>query len=185
MAGRLVFLCGSLRISALNSQLNAEDAEIRREPQRRAYVMKFFLTFILLATFSFLAAPRPEPSLVGRWRVQFTLSAKDEKNLIFEAKPKGSGVLHLLDTGPDNKPVPEPQPAVWSAITEKRVSFAANVELPLGTCCREAGTLIFKGTYTSHDSIKGKTIFIATTTDEENFVGYRTDVGAFTATRER
>jgi hypothetical protein len=146
--------------------------------------MKFFLTFILLATFSFLVVPRPEPGLTGRWRVKFTLSAKDEKNLILEARPKGSGVFHLLDTGPDNKPVPEPQPAVWSEITEKRVSFAANVELPLGTCCREAGTLIFKGTYTSDDSIKGRTIFIATTTDEENFIGYRTDVGTFTATRE-
>jgi hypothetical protein len=147
--------------------------------------MKFFLTFFLLAAFSILIAPRPEPSLTGgRWRVKFTLSAKEEKNLIFEAKPKGSGVFHLLDTAPDNKPVPNPQPAVWTEITEKRVSFAANVELPLGTCCREAGTLIFKGTYTSDDSIKGRAIFIATTTDEENFIGYRTDVGTFTATRE-
>ena len=146
--------------------------------------MKFFLTFVLLATFSILVAPQAKPGLTGRWRVKFTLSAKDEKNLIFEAKPKGSGVFHLLDTGPDNKPVPEPLPAVWSEITEKRVSFAANVELPLGTCCREAGTVIFKGTYTSDDSIKGRTIFIATTTDEENFIGYRSDVGTFTATRE-
>jgi hypothetical protein len=146
--------------------------------------MKFFLIFVLLATFSILVAPQPEPSLTGRWRVRFTLSAKDEKNLIFEAKEKGSGVFLLLDTGPDNKPVPDPQPAVWTELTEKRVSFASNVELPLGTCCREAGTLIFKGTYTSDNSIKGRAIFIATTTDEENFIGYRSDVGTFTATRE-
>jgi hypothetical protein len=143
--------------------------------------MRFLLIVVLLAIVSPL---RPDPTLTGRWHVKFTLSAKDEKNLIFEAKPKGTAVFLLLDTGPDNKPVPDPQPAVWSEISEKRVSFASNVELPLGTCCREAGTLIFKGTYTSDNSIKGRAIFIATTTDEENFIGYRSDVGTFTATRE-
>jgi hypothetical protein len=46
------------------------------------------------------------------------------------------------------------------------------------------GTLIFKGTYDGDNSIKGRAIFIASTTDEENFIGYRSDVGTFTATRE-
>lgn len=146
--------------------------------------MKFFFTLVLLAIFTSFVGARPEPNLSGRWHVKFSLSAKDEKNLIFEAKPKGNGTLMLLDTGPDNKPVPDPQPAVWSEITEKRVNITANVELPLGTCCREAGTLIFKGTFASDNLIKGRTIFIATSTDEENFIGFRSDVGTFTATRE-
>ena len=151
--------------------------------------MKFFLALTVLTALLTLAGSQTQskpdgPTLSGRWRVKFSLSAKDEKNLIFEARTKGSGAFVLLDTGPDNKPVPDPQPAVWSQITEGRVSFAGNVELPLGTCCREAGTLIFKGTFASGNSIKGRTIFIATTTDEENFIGYRSDVGAFTATRE-
>jgi hypothetical protein len=131
-----------------------------------------------------LVGSKSEPTLTGRWRVNFSLVETKNKNLIFEVKPKGSGTFFLLDTGPDDKPVSEPQPAVWSQIDNGQVSFAANVELPLGTCCREVGTLIFKGTYDSDNSIKGKTIFIASTTDEENFTGFRSSVGTFTATRE-
>jgi hypothetical protein len=142
--------------------------------------MKFLLAIILLAAMASL----PDAKLTGRWRVKFSLVETPNKNLIFEAKPKGSGTFLLLDTGPDNKPVPDPLPAVWSEIDNGRVSFAANVEMPLGTCCREVGTLIFKGTYAADGSIKGKTIFIASTTDEENFIGFRSSTGTFTATRE-
>jgi hypothetical protein len=149
--------------------------------------MKFFLSFLIpilfVATTSLAGSPT-EPKLTGRWRVNFSLVETKNKNLIFEVKPKGSGLVLLLDTGPDDKPVPDPQPAVWSQIDNGRVSFAANVELSLGTCCREVGTLIFKGTYASDNSIKGRAIFIASTTDEENFIGYRSSVGSFTATRE-
>jgi len=146
--------------------------------------MKFFFALILIAATTSLLAPPPEPKLTGRWRVKFSLVQTKDKNLIFEAKPKGSGAFLLLDTGPDDKPVADPLPAVWSEIDNGRVSFAGNVELPLGTCCREVGTLIFKGTYAGENSIKGRAIFIASTTDEENFIGYRSDVGTFTATRE-
>ncbi len=146
--------------------------------------MKFCLALILLAATTTLVASSPEPKLTGRWRVKFSLVQTKDKNLIVDVKPKGSGAFLLLDTGPDDKPVPDPLPAVWSEIDNGRVSFAGNVELPLGTCCREVGTLIFKGTYAGDNSIKGRAIFIASTTDEENFIGYRSDVGTFTATRE-
>jgi hypothetical protein len=146
--------------------------------------MKFFFAFILIAATTTLLTSPPEPKLTGRWRVKFSLVQTKDKNLIFEAKPKGSGAFRLLDTAPDDKPVADPLPAVWSEIDNGRVSFAGNVELPLGTCCREVGTLIFKGTYDGDNSIKGRAIFIASTTDEENFIGYRSDVGTFTATRE-
>jgi len=146
--------------------------------------MKFLLAIILLTTVAPLFGSQPEPTLSGRWRVKFSLVETPNKNLIFEVKQKGSGTFSLLDTGPDNKSVPDPLPAVWSEIDNGRVTFAGNVEMPLGTCCREVGTLIFKGTYASGNSIKGKTIFIASTTDEENFIGYRSSTGTFTATRE-
>jgi hypothetical protein len=146
--------------------------------------MKFFLAVILIAATTTLAASPPQQKLTGRWRVNFSLVQTKDKNLIFEVRPKGSGAFRLLNTGPDDKPVADPQPAVWSEIDDARVSFAGNVELPLGNCCREVGTLIFKGTFTGDNTIKGRAIFIATTTDEENFIGYRSDVGAFTATRE-
>jgi len=146
--------------------------------------MKFFLAVILIAATTTPPASPPEQKLTGRWHVKFSLVQTKDKNLIFEVKRKGSGAFRLLDTGPDDKPVADPLPAVWSEIDNGRVSFAGNVELPLGTCCREVGTLIFKGTYSNDNSIKGRAIFIASTTDEENFIGYRSDVGTFTATRE-
>jgi hypothetical protein len=146
--------------------------------------MKFFLAIILLATVAPLFDSTPEPKLSGRWRVNFSLVETKDKNLILEVKPKGSGTFLMLDTAPDNEPVADPLPAVWSEIDNGRVSFAGNVEMPLGTCCREVGTLIFKGTYASDNLIKGKTIFIASTTDEENFIGFRSSTGTFTAKRE-
>ena len=127
---------------------------------------------------------RASQSLTGRWRVKFDLSGVGEKNLILETTSPGAATFLPLDTEPENKPLASPLPAVWSELTNKRVTFAGNVELPLGTCCREVGTLIFKGTFASDHSITGKAIFIASTVDEENFNGFRSTVGTFTATRD-
>lgn len=154
--------------------------------------MKFFLVLTLLSAVLTLAGSQgslPQsttdgPTLNGRWRVKFSLVGTEEKNAVFEAKAKGAGTLLFLDTGPDNKPIAEPLPAVWSELTNRRVTFSGDVELPLGTCCRELGTLILKGTFASDNSIKGRAIFITSTTDEENFIGFRSTVGTFTATRE-
>jgi hypothetical protein len=119
----------------------------------------------------------------GNWRVKFNLSGIGEKNLIFNSQRAGSGSFLLLDTGPDGKPAPDPLPGVWSQTTNNRVNFSGEVELPLGTCCREVGTLILKGKFNSTDVIAGRAIFIASTEDEENFNGFRSTVGTFTATR--
>ena len=155
--------------------------------------MKLFLTLSLLGAALTLAGSQPSldqsktdgPTLNGRWRVKFSLVGTEEKNAVFEAKSKGAGTLLFLDTGPDNKPVAEPLPAVWSELTNDRVTFSGDVELALGNCCRELGTLILKGAFASGNSIKGRAIFITSTTDEENFIGFRSTVGTFTATRER
>lgn len=153
----------------------------------------FFASLVLLALFAVgvipfqserpQAAPAQSASLAGRWRVKFNLSGIGEKNLIFDAQARGAGSFLLLDAGPDNKPAATPVSAAWSDTTNNRVSFSGEVELPLGTCCREIGTLVFKGKQTSSDTITGKAIFIGITEDEENFNGYRSTVGSFTATR--
>jgi hypothetical protein len=119
----------------------------------------------------------------GRWRVKFALSGDAEKNLVFQAEAKGSGSFLLLDTGVDNKPVTTPQPAVWSQLTNDRVSFSGEVELPLGTCCREIGTLTFKGKFTSSNSISGKLVFVTSVDEEESHYKLRSLIGTFTATR--
>ena len=106
-----------------------------------------------------------------------------EKNLILVSKPGGIASFLLLDTGPDDKAVPGPQPAAWSQLTNGRVSFSGEAELPLGTCCRELGTLIFKGKFSSDNSLAGKVIFITNVDEDENPNKFRSLVGTFTATR--
>lgn len=121
--------------------------------------------------------------LAGRWQVKFTFAGRTQMNLIFDAQPKGNGTFLLLDTAADGKPEAAPRAATWVPTTNDRVSFSGEVELPIGDCCRETGSLIFKGKFGSNDALSGKIVFIASTEDEENGVGFRTMVGTFTATR--
>ena len=136
-----------------------------------------------------VAVPLPKSSataatkFVGRWRVKFIPRGGSERNLVFTARANGTGSFQLLDNGPDDKPVAALQPAAWSQLTNDRVSFSGEVELPIGTCCREIGTLIFKGKFVSRDSIAGKLIFVTSVEEEENPYGLRSLVGTFTAVR--
>ena len=123
-----------------------------------------------------------ETSFLGRWHLKFTLLGGSEKNLVLTSRGKGVGSFELLDTGPNNKSLPTPQPAIWSK-TLDNVSIAGDIELPIGTCCRETGTLIFKGKFVSDSSISGKLIFVTNTDDEESPFKLRSTIGTFTATR--
>lgn len=124
----------------------------------------------------------PPAKLNGRWHVKFTLSGI-EKNLTFDSKANGLGSFLLLDTGPDNKAVPDSVPAVWTQLTNDRVSFSGQAELPIGTCCREIGTLVFKGRFDSGNSLSGRFLFVTSVDEEESPYKYRSLVGTFTATR--
>ncbi len=121
------------------------------------------------------------PNLVGRWRVKFNLSGVGEKTLVLHAQAKGSGSILLLDTAPDGKPATASLPAAWSQTTANRLSFSGEAELPIGTCCREMGTLIFKGHFKPDGTISGAAIFVTGTVDVENHVGHRSLLGVFTA----
>ena len=120
--------------------------------------------------------------LEGRWHVTFKMDGL-EKNVIFEARANSSGSFKLLDTAVDDKPVAHPVPAVWSQLTNERVSFSGEAELPIGTCCREVGTMIFKGKYSSANTISGTLIFITSVDQEESAFKFRSEVGTFTANR--
>jgi len=144
------------------------------------------IVIILFMLTSVVAGQQVAPAsgkLTGRWQVSFALNGDAKKNLIFEPKAKGAGSFSLLDTGPDNKPVLDLVPAAWSELTNNRVSFSGEVELPLGTCCREFGTLMFKGKFESADSIKGTLIFVTSVDEEESPYKFHSAVGTFTATR--
>ena len=124
----------------------------------------------------------PETNLAGRWRVTFILAGV-KKNLIFDSRASGSGSFLLLDTGLDDKPVATPVPAAWSRTTNDRVSFSGEAELPIGTCCREIGTVIFKGRFESINSISGKVVFVTSVDDEESPLKLRSASGSFIASR--
>ncbi len=124
----------------------------------------------------------PAGKLNGRWRVKFTL-AGIEKNVIFETKENGAGTFKLLDTGPGDKAVADPIPAVWSELTNNRVSFSGETELPLGTCCREVGTMMFKGKFSSSNTVSGILVFVTSVDQEESAFKFRSEVGTFVASR--
>jgi hypothetical protein len=146
------------------------------------------LLFMAIQSSAFRGAPAAVPpprqatDLVGRWKVKFSMMGL-EKNLILISQANGVASFQLLDTGPEDKPVPDPQPAVWSRLTNDRVSFSGEAELPIGTCCREIGTIVFKGKFSSHNSISGKLVFVTSVDEDESPYKLRSVVGTFTATR--
>ena len=141
--------------------------------------MKFLLAMLIG---SLVLVQTPAAKLNGRWRVKFKMSGL-EKNVIFDAKENGAGTFKLLDTGVDDKPVADPVPGVWSQLTNDRVSFSGEAELPIGTCCREIGTMMFKGRFTSANAISGTLIFVTSVDQEESAFKFRSEVGTFAATR--
>lgn len=118
-------------------------------------------------------------NLEGRWQVAFDLDGA-RKSLIFDSKAGGSGSFVLIN---DEKQREASLPAVWSRIDQDRVSFSGDAELPIGTCCVEFGTVVFKGRFKSNSSIFGKVVFITTVDDEESPLKLRSAIGTFTATR--
>jgi hypothetical protein len=121
-------------------------------------------------------------SAVGRWQIKFTLLDSPEKNLVFTAEERGDGTFQLMDTGPDNKPVADLKPAAWSLVNNN-LSISSEVELPIGTCCRETGTLIFKAKLKDSNVMSGNLIFVTNIDEDESAYKYHSTVGTFTASR--
>lgn len=128
-------------------------------------------------------APAQAPSVTGKWQVKFHLTDGIEHKLIVDSQPKGVGSFLLVDAKADEKSESVVAPAVWAETTNQRVSFSGHLELQLGTCCREVGTLIFKGKLASNNSITGRVIFVTSVDEEESPYKFKSDAGTFTATR--
>jgi hypothetical protein len=146
------------------------------------FVVSFANSHNLAPQRTFAKDSSKEISFVGRWHVKFTLVGGSEKNLVLTSHEKGEGSFEMLDTGPNNDRVLPLIPTTWSQKVEF-VSISGEVELPIGTCCRENGTLIFKGKLLSQNSYSGKLIFVTNTDEEESPYKYRSTIGTFTATR--
>jgi len=121
--------------------------------------------------------------LAGKWRVNFQLSGMEEKILEINSRAGGSGSFVLVDDGPNGKAGASSFAAAWTPLSNDRVSFSGDIELQIGTCCREMGTLMLKGKVHSTSLITGRAVFVTSTIDEENVIGFRSMVGAFSAAR--
>lgn len=147
--------------------------------------MKFFVIFVILA-FAGIAQPIEQEtttaSPVGRWQVKFTVIDTPEKNLVFTALEGGDGSFQFMDTGPDNKPVPNPHAAAWS-VAKGSLSISGEAELQTGACCKETGTLILKAKFAGSNTISGKLIFVTNIDEDESPYKYHATVGTFTASR--
>lgn len=144
--------------------------------------MLFLFLCLIVVGASSAHAQTSDPSPVGRWQVKFTIVETSEKNLVFTAHEGGDGSFQLLDTGPDNKPVPNPHAAAWS-LAKGNLSISSEVELQTGVCCRETGTLILKAKLTSNNTMSGKLIFVTNIDEDESPYKYHATVGTFTASR--
>ena len=144
--------------------------------------MKIILVLLIIGGALLSVPAQPAASPVGRWEVKFTLLDSAENHLVFTAQENGDGSFQLLDTAPDDKPVKDLKAAAWS-LTDGHLSITGEVELPIGSCCRETGTLIFKSKFKSSDSLQGKLIFVTNTDEEESAYKYHSTVGTFTASR--
>jgi hypothetical protein len=145
-----------------------------------AALLSFPLTIAERASAQGPQHPKPM-NLRGRWRVKFIMRGQ-EKNLILVSKNNREATFFPLDTAPDDKPAGA-VPAVSSILPDNRVSFSGDLELPLGTCCREVGTLTFKGKFSSSNSISGKLVFLTSVDEDESPFKLRAEIGTFTATR--
>src|SRR5437762_6574994 len=98
---------------------------------RRSFILLLLVFVFAVRGIGFQAAsqrpvtdPLPKTiDLIGRWHVKFTMTGL-EKNLILVSQARGIASFLLLDTGLDEKPVADPQPAVWSQLTNDRISFS-------------------------------------------------------------
>jgi hypothetical protein len=125
------------------------------------------------------------PVPVAGWDVSFTLMGPTAnvvpRRLFFMSFTDNTGTFRM--TGPRTTwPVQTTFPAVWAAPTPTFMSFSGEVEFPIGNCCRETGTLIFKGDRSNTGVISGAAIFVTNVQSPANPVPYIIRTGTFVAT---
>jgi hypothetical protein len=125
-------------------------------------------------------APSAAP-VVGAWDVTVTWQeANYSQQLVFIAMAGGTGSFRILGPRITTQP-PVVHPAVWAKPFTGFMSFSGEVEFPRGNCCRETGTLLFKGVQTSNGTINGRAMFVSDISIVATPGAFQTRVGTFTA----
>lgn len=141
------------------------------------------LASILLFAWSHPFHAQTSPVPVAGWNVTFSFTGEPfVRQLRFMSFAGGTGKFFMTVSGPTTQSQAV-FPAVWDQVTTSLMSFSGEVEFPIGNCCRETGTLVFKGTRAFNGSMSGPVIFVTnqsgpTTTTPASYV---IKTGTFTA----
>jgi hypothetical protein len=129
---------------------------------------------------------RPQSSdLVGRWKIDITFENETKRSFSFDADDSGRGSLMLEGTRDNWDEPAKPSQVKWMAGGEKRVTFLAPVEFPIGNVGREAGVLVFKGAFKSESLITGDIAFYPMDQDPMDPKAIPSKTGKFEANRVR
>ena len=124
------------------------------------------------------------PVPVAGWNVSYTLispTTTTSRQLVFISYSNGTGSFRLI--GPRTTWTTTTLfPAVWDRVTNDFISFSSEVEFPIGNCCRETGTLIFKGNTSVTGVITGAAIFVTNMPATTPPLPYAVRTGTFVAT---
>lgn len=119
--------------------------------------------------------------VVGAWEVTFTWTGSNaSQKLVFIALGDGTGSFRIVGPRASTQ-VPATHPAVWTNPAVGFKSFTAEVALQTSNCCRETGTLLFKGVHTSNGTIGGRAMFVSDFSVVATPGAFQTRVGTFTA----
>ena len=147
---------------------------------RKALLLASVLLFVALPL-----AAQNSPVPVAGWNVSYVLpgptTSNTSRQLIFMSFSNGTGTFRMI--GPRLTTSTQTVfPAVFDWVTPNYISFTSEVELPLGNCCREAGTLIFKGNASNTGVISGPVLFVVSMPMATTPQPYVIRTGTFVAT---
>lgn len=121
--------------------------------------------------------------LSGRWKVEFKFSGNEEHSLRFVATSEGKGSFLLLDAGSNLNPPAEPMQAQWEQTVPRKVTFSGGTQFAIGNVGRDAGTLVFKGSFETSNAISGKVFFFREGQNPKDPDTVPAKTGDFKATR--
>ena len=122
-------------------------------------------------------------NVVGSWTVEIAFGNGESRSLRFKADESGKGSFLLIDPKLDRWGPAKPSEAKWTQGGEGSVMFSGPVEFPLGNVGRDAGTLLFKGTLGTGNSMAGEVMFFRLDQDPHDSKAEPAKSGSFKATR--
>lgn len=147
------------------------------------------LAVFLIATIGITAQDKSEPEggsplPVAGWDVTYTFTSPTPttimRRLVFISFSDGTGTFRII--APRTTTTQTIFPAVWRSVIPTFMSFSSEVEVPIGNCCRETGTLVFKGERFQTGVISGSALLVVNTPGTANPNPYYIRTGSFIAT---